>query len=449
MFEERLEEISEMLENREYHKLRSMLSEYEAADIATLFDEIPLDAIGLVFRLLPKETAAEVFVELDSDKQQTLIQAFSDAELEAVLDQLFVDDTVDIIEEMPANVVKRIIDRTEPEKRSQINKILNYPKNSAGSLMTTEFVELKTHMTCDDVYKNIKRSGVKKETIYDCYVTDAGRRLIGVLSVKDLLLSEDEDATVETLMQTEPIAAGVLDDEEVVASTLKKYGFMALPVVDNENRLVGIITYDDAMDVLEESSSEDMEMMAAITPTDKPYLKNTVWETWKKRIPWLLILMLSSTFTSKILQHFEDALVQCAALTAFIPMLMGTGGNAGGQVSVTVIRGLSLGEIKMSDALRIVWKELRVALLAGGTLAIVNFAKMLAFDNVTTLVAAVVSVTVFAVVILAKLVGGLMPILAKRVGCDPAVMANPFITTIVDVMSLLVYFGMAKLLLGL
>lgn len=449
MFEERLEEISELLENREFYKLRSMLSEYEAADIATFFELIPLDAIGLVFRLLPKETAAEVFVELDSDKQQTLIGAFSDAELEEVLDELFVDDTVDIIEEMPANVVKRIIDRTEPEKRSQINKILNYPKNSAGSLMTTEFVELKTHMTCDDVYKNIKRSGVKKETIYDCYVTDAGRRLIGVLSVKDLLLCEDEDTTVEALMQTEPIAAGVLDDEEVVASTLKKYGFMALPVVDNENRLVGIITYDDAMDVLEESSSEDMEMMAAITPTDKPYLKNTVWETWKKRIPWLLILMLSSTFTSKILQHFEDALVQCAALTAFIPMLMGTGGNAGGQVSVTVIRGLSLGEIKMSDALRIVWKELRVALLAGGTLAVVNFAKMLAFDNVTTLVAAVVSITVFAVVILAKLVGGLMPILAKRLGCDPAVMANPFITTIVDVMSLLVYFGMAKLLLGL
>ena len=449
MLTEMIEELSVLLENREFHKLRSMLSEYEAADIAALFAEMPPDTIGLLFRLLPKEPAAEVFVELDTDMQQALIQAFSDAELEAVFDELFVDDMVDIIEEMPANVVKRILDSADREKRAQINKILNYPKYSAGSLMTTEFVELKTHMTCEDVFKNIKRSGVKKETIYDCYVTDSGRRLIGVLSVKDLLLAEEETETVENLMLTEPISVGVLDDEEAVAATLKKYGFMALPVVDAENRLVGIITYDDAMDVLEESSSEDMEMMAAITPTDKPYLKNTVWETWKNRIPWLLILMLSSTFTSKILQHFEDALIQCAALTAFIPMLMGTGENAGGQVSVTVIRGLSLGEIRMGDVLRILWKELRVALLAGGTLAVVNFCKMLAFDNVSMLVAAVVSVTVFTVVILAKLVGGLMPILAKRVGCDPAVMANPFITTIVDVMSLLVYFGMAKILLGL
>ena len=449
MILEQLDTIAEMLENREFHPLRSILSEYEAADIALLFAEMPAGSLCVLFRLLPKEEAAEVFVELDTDLQQTLLQTFSDAELEAVFDELFVDDTVDIIEEMPANVVKRILASADPEKRAQINKILKYPKYSAGSLMTTEFVELKTHMTCEDVFKNIKRSGVKKETIYDCYVTDASRHLIGVLSVKDLLLAEEETDTVESLMLTDPISAGVLDDEEAVASTLKKYGFMALPVVDNENRLVGIITYDDAMDVLEESSSEDMEMMAAITPTDKPYLKNTVWETWKNRIPWLLILMLSSTFTSKILQHFEDALVQCAALTAFIPMLMGTGGNAGGQVSVTVIRGLSLGEIRMGDVLRILWKELRVSLLAGGTLAIVNFCKMLAFDNVTVLVAAVVSVTVFSVVLLAKLVGGLMPILAKRLGCDPAVMANPFITTIVDVLSLLVYFGLAKLLLGL
>ncbi len=449
MFTEMIDEISIMLQNREFYKLRSSLSEYEAADIALLFAEMPQETLGILFRLLPKEYAAEVFVELDTELQETLLRTFSDAELEEVFDQLFVDDTVDIIEEMPANVVKRILDSADPEKRAQINKILKYPKYSAGSLMTTEFVELKTHMTCEDVFKNIKRSGVKKETIYDCYVTDSSRHLIGVLSVKDLLLAEDDNDTVESLMLTDPISAGVLDDEEVVASTLKKYGFMALPVVDNENRLVGIITYDDAMDVLEESSSEDMEMMAAITPTDKPYLRNTVWETWKNRIPWLLILMLSSTFTSKILQHFEDALVQCAALTAFIPMLMGTGGNAGGQVSVTVIRGLSLGELRMGDVFRILWKELRVALLAGGTLALVNFCKMLAFDNVTMLVATVVSVTVFSVVILAKLVGGLMPILAKRLGCDPAVMANPFITTIVDVMSLLVYFGLAKLLLGL
>jgi len=442
-------EISTMLDNRAFHELRHFLEEYEAADIAALFAEMPAETLGMLFRILPKELAAEVFVELDTDMQQALIQAFSDAELEEVFDLLFVDDTVDIIEEMPANVVKRIIERSDPEKRKQINKILNYPKNSAGSLMTTEFVELKVHMTKEDVFKNIKRSGVYKETIYDCYVTDSCRHLIGVLSVKDLLLSDDDDETVESLMQRDPISAGVLDDEEAVANELKKYGFMALPVVDNENRLVGIVTYDDAMDVIVDSDSEDMEMMAAITPTDKPYLKTSVWENWKKRIPWLLILMLSSTFTSKILQSFEDALLQCVALTAFIPMLMGTGGNAGGQVSVTVIRGLSMGELGLGDVLRILWKELRIALLCGITLSSVNFLKMLVLREETIAVAAVVSLTILLVVFAAKLVGGLMPILAKRLGFDPAVMANPFITTVVDVLTLLLYFGIAKLLLHL
>ncbi|MBQ3178961.1 MAG: magnesium transporter, partial [Clostridia bacterium] len=321
MLTEMIEELSVLLENREFHKLRSMLSEYEAADIAALFAEMPPDTIGLLFRLLPKEPAAEVFVELDTDMQQALIQAFSDAELEAVFDELFVDDMVDIIEEMPANVVKRILDSADREKRAQINKILNYPKYSAGSLMTTEFVELKTHMTCEDVFKNIKRSGVKKETIYDCYVTDSGRRLIGVLSVKDLLLAEEETETVENLMLTEPISVGVLDDEEAVAATLKKYGFMALPVVDAENRLVGIITYDDAMDVLEESSSEDMEMMAGILPMDTPYARSPVFEIWKSRMPWLLVLMLSATMTQMVITAFEDALAVQAVLTAFIPML--------------------------------------------------------------------------------------------------------------------------------
>ncbi len=444
-----IREIMQMLETRDYAGLRNTLLDYEAADIALLFEELPGENIVLLFRLLPKEEAAAVFVELETELQEALLRAFSDAELEAVMDQLFVDDTVNIIEEMPANVVKRILDSADPEKRKQINKILQYPPKSAGALMTTEFVELKTHMTCEDVFKSIRRSGVKKETIYDCYVTDEGRRLIGVLSVKDVLLCEESETTVGALMQEEPISAMVLDDEEAVTASLKKYGFLALPVVDNENRLVGIVTYDDVLDIMEENSTEDMEIMAAITPTDKPYLKNTVWETWKTRIPWLLILMLSSTFTSKILQHFEDSLVRCAALTAFIPMLMGTGGNAGGQVSVTVIRGLSLGEIRMGDILRILWKEMRVALFAGGTLAVVNFGKMLAFDNVTPMVAAVVSITVFAVVMLAKLVGGCMPILAKRLHFDPAVMANPFITTIVDVLSLLVYFGLAKLFLGI
>jgi len=444
-----LKEMHALLENREFHKLRCILQDLEPADIASCISQMPADMLGLVFRILPKETAAEVFVELDADLQEGLLHIFSDAELEEVIELLFVDDTVDIIEDMPANVVKRILDKASPEKREQINRILNYPKNSAGSLMTTEFVQLKPHMTKEDVLKNIRRSGIRKETIYDCYVTDAQRHLIGVMSVKDLLLADEDVNTVEALMDPDPICAGVLDDGETVANMLKKYGFMALPVVDNENRLVGIITYDDAMDVISQSDAEDMEMMAAIIPTDKPYLRTSVWETWKKRVPWLLVLMLSSTFTSSILHHFEDALMQCVVLTAFMPMLMGTGGNAGGQVSVTIIRGLSTGEVRMRDVLRILWKEIRVAILCGITLAAVNFGKMMLLDHVTVIVAMVVSLTIFSVVIFAKLVGGLMPVLAKRLGFDPAVMANPFITTIVDVLSLLIYFGMAKALLGI
>lgn len=437
------------LENREYHALRQYLENQEAADVASWFLEIPREYFLLLFRILPKDLAAEVFVELESDVQKTLLEAFSDEELSQVVERLFVDDTVDLIEEMPANVVHRIIENATPEKRNILNVLLQYPKDSAGSGMTTEFVELKTQMTAADVFKNIKRSGIDRETIYDCYVTDKSRRLIGVLSIKDLLVSKEENPTVGALMQTEPVSANVLDSEEDVARRLQKYGFLAMPIVDNENRLVGIITYDDAMHVLSENDSEDMEIMAAITPTDTTYLRTSVWTLWKSRIPWLLILMLSSTFTSHILQRFEDALVSCAALTAFIPMLMGTGGNAGAQVSVTVIRGLSLGEIRMRDVLRILWKEWRVSLLCGITLAVVNFGKMLLFDHVTIPVAITVSLTVLAVVVIAKLVGGFMPVLAKRLGFDPAVMANPFITTIVDILSLLLYFFIAGRILGI
>lgn len=437
------------LENREYHALRQYLENQEAADVASWFLEIPREYFLLLFRILPKDLAAEVFVELESDVQKTLLEAFSDEELSQVVERLFVDDTVDLIEEMPANVVHRIIENATPEKRNILNVLLQYPKDSAGSGMTTEFVELKTQMTAADVFKNIKRSGIDRETIYDFYVTDKSRRLIGVLSIKDLLVSKEENPTVGALMQTEPVSANVLDSEEDVARRLQKYGFLAMPIVDNENRLVGIITYDDAMHVLSENDSEDMEIMAAITPTDTTYLRTSVWTLWKSRIPWLLILMLSSTFTSHILQRFEDALVSCAALTAFIPMLMGTGGNAGAQVSVTVIRGLSLGEIRMRDVLRILWKEWRVSLLCGITLAVVNFGKMLLFDHVTIPVAITVSLTVLAVVVIAKLVGGFMPVLAKRLGFDPAVMANPFITTIVDILSLLLYFFIAGRILGI
>ncbi len=442
-------EIKDLLEEKDYRKLKSIMSELEPADAAEILDSVPEDLIPLLFRILPKEFAAECFVEMDSDHQMMLISAFSDSELTYVIDNLFVDDTVDILDEMPANVVKRVLNHADPEKRKTINQILAYPKDSAGACMTTEFVELKADMTADVVFKMIKRTGLDKETIYTCYVTDDHRKLIGVVTVKDFLTTQNEDATVGELMETQPISISTTEDEATAAKMLSKYDFLALPVVDNENRLVGIVTYDDAMDIIESEDTEDMEMMAAITPTDKPYLRTGVFETWWARIPWLLLLMFSATFTSKILQHFEDALAAETALIAFIPMLMGTGGNAGGQVSVTIIRGLSLGEIYLGDIFRVLWKELRVAVLCGVTLAVMNFGKMLLVDDVTVTIAAVVSITVVIAVVIAKLVGGILPILVKRLGLDPAVMASPFITTIVDALTTLVYFKIAAAVIGL
>ena len=444
-----IHEIQELLSKKDYMTLRSTLIEMQPADIAVLLGEVPADDIPILFRLLPKEMAAECFAFLDTDVQETLIGIFSDRELWNVIAGLYVDDMVDIIEEMPANVVKRIIKNAPYEKREQINMILRYPKNSAGTIMTTEFVELKTYMTREQVFQNIRESGVQKETVYDCYVTDPSRHLIGVISVKDLIMSEDEHATVGDLMETDVIAANVLEDRESVVGTMKKYGFVALPVTDGENRLVGIVTSDDALVVIEDESTEDIEMMAAITPSEKTYFKTTVFETWKKRIPWLLFLMLSSVFTSKILQYFEGQLTANGVLISFIPMLMGTAGNAGGQVSVTIIRCLSVGEVRMGDILKIIWKEFRVSIFCGITLAVVNFLKMLAVDNVTIGVALTVSITISLTVVVAKFIGGLLPVVAKRIGFDPAVMASPFITTICDVVSLLLYFKVASLLLGI
>lgn len=446
---EHVEVIENLLEQKDYRVLRSIMSEYEPADIAEIFDEMREDDIPILFRILPKDLASDYFVELDTDHQMLLISSFSDRELGEVMEDLFVDDTVDLLDEMPASVVKRILKQTSPEKRQILNQILAYPKGSAGAIMTTEFVELKAHMTFDEVFKRIKRTGVDKETIYTCYVTDEYRHLIGVVSVKDFLIAQNDDVTVEELMETQLIYVNTTEDEEAAAKMLSKYDLLALPVVDNENRLVGILTYDDAMDIIESEDTEDIEIMAGITPTDKPYLKTGIFETWLKRIPWLMLLMISSTFTSKILQHFETALAAQAALIAFIPMLMGTGGNAGSQVSVTVIRGLSLDEIELRDVFRILWKEIRVSLLCGISLFAVNFGKMLLIDNVTTTTALVVSITVLAVVIVSKLVGGVLPLLVKRIGFDPAVMASPFITTIVDAVSLLVYFAVARIVLGL
>ena len=442
------EEIKALLAERKYAQLYARVKTLQPADIALLFEEITMEDVILTFRLLPKDTAADTFVELEPDRQMLLISAFSDAELKAVLDELYLDDTVDIIEEMPANVVRRIIRYSTPEMRQSINEVLNFPADSAGSIMTIEYVDLKAEMTLDEAFDHIRATGWDKETIYTCYVIDADRHLEGVVSVQQMLLC-DRASTIGEIMDRNVISCKTGDDKVEVAQTLNKYDFLALPVVDNEERLVGIVTIDDAIDVLTDEATEDMEIMAAITPIEKTYLRTGIFETWKQRIPWLLLLMLSSTFTQKIITAAEDALSACVALTAFIPMLMGTGGNAGGQVSVTVIRGLSLDEIDFGDWLRVLWKELRVSLLCGATLAVANFAKLLFIDRVTMDVALVVCITLVVVVLFAKVVGCLLPIAAKRIRLDPAVMASPFITTIVDALALLTYFRIASMMLGI
>lgn len=440
------EKVTELLEKKDYPQLKEILSDMNEADIATVLKELPQEKLPLLYRILPKELAAEVFVNMDSDDQEFLIRAFSDNELREVLDEMYVDDAVDVIEEMPATVVKRILQHTDPEMRKSINEILQYPEDSAGSLMTTEYVDLKKYMTVADAFTRIRRTGVDKETIYICYVTDENRKLLGIVTVKDLLLSDQTDKIFE-IMDTNIISTTTLEDKEVVAEKFRKYDLLALPVVDRENRLVGIITIDDAMDVLQDENTEDIEKMAAITPTDKPYLKMSVFEIWKKRFPWLLLLMVSATFTGRIIQNSETALQAYVVLTAYIPMLMGTGGNCGAQSSTTIIRGLSLGELHFRDTFKVIWKEFRVAFFCGVTLAAVNFGRLLLMDHVTILVAGVVSLSMILTIILAKFIGCSLPILAKRIHLDPAVMANPFISTIVDAMSLLIYFQVAKLLL--
>ena len=450
-----LEKIEDLISQKRYAELRDLLVPLEAPDIALLCGELGEAQLPLLFRLLPKELAAEVFVELDSDQQEMLIRGFSNTELKEVLDELYLDDTVDIVEEMPANVVKRILKHSDPETRKSINEILKYPDDSAGSMMTTEFVDLKETMTVEDAFKRIRRTGPDKETINICYVIDEGRHLLGVLSIRTLLLAEEDDV-IGDIMERNFISVQTLDDRESTAQTLSKYDFLALPVVDTENRLVGIVTMDDAMDVIEEETTEDIELMAAMLPSDKPYLKTGVFETWKARTPWLMVLMLSATFTGIILTHFETSLAACAILTSFIPMLSGTGGNSGTQASTAVIRALSLGEVRFSDLLRVLWKEFRVSICCGICLAAANFAKMMLVDRwlmhnptVTPMVALVVCSTLVGTVMCAKLVGCALPILAEKVGFDPAVLASPFISTIVDSLSLLIYFQFASLILGL
>ena len=452
--------LRKLLAEKKYATLREILITMNPADIAAIFDELEEDRLPLLYRLLPKELAADTFVEMEPEAQELLIRGFSDSELKEVIDELFVDDAVDIIEEMPATVVRRILQQADPEMRKSINEILRYPESSAGSIMTTEYISLRPKMTVAEAITRIRRTGIDKETIYTCYVTK-DRTLIGVVTVKDLLLCDDDDKLIEDVMIEKVISVNTHDDQEEVAQMFSKYNFMALPVVDGENRLVGIVTFDDAMDVMEEEATEDIEKMAAIIPSEKPYMSMSPFEIWKNRIPWLMLLMVSATFTGIIISHFESALSKLVILTAFIPMLMDTAGNSGSQASVTIIRGLSLNEIEFSDILQIIWKEARVAVLCGLSLAVACFGKILlvdylilgSFAGVTVaspfLIIGVICITLAITVLFAKVVGCTLPLFAKKLGFDPAVMASPFITTIVDALSLLVYFGVANLFLPL
>ena len=448
------EEIFDLIEKKRFVQLKQILSEMQPADIAEIFDEAKDKEIPVLFRILPKELAAEVFVEFDSDKQEILVNAFSDNELREVLDELFMDDAADIVEEMPATVAKRILRNTDANTRRMINQLLAYPEDSAGSIMTTEYIDLKRTMTAEEAIDRIRKKGINTETIYTCYVIGSRRKLFGTISLRDLVLS-DRDEIVGDLMDENVISAHTLDDKEEVAAMFDRYDMLALPVVDKEGRLVGIVTVDDAIDVIQEVASEDIEKMAAILPGEKTYLKTGVFETFKSRIPWLLFLMISATFTGAIISTFEAKLAQCIALVAFIPMLMGTGGNAGSQTSVSVIRALSLGDIEFKDILKVIWKELRVSVIVGIVLGIVNFIKLYlvdylwlhTFDTGTEIVEmTTICLTLICVIIVAKMLGAALPIIAKKMGLDPAVMASPLVTTILDAVSLLIYFGIAAVL---
>ncbi len=443
-----------LLNDKKYITLRDILITMNPADIAAIFDALEEDRLPLLYRLLPKELAADTFVEMEPEAQELLIRGFSDSELKEVISELYVDDAVDLVEEMPANVIRRILSQADPEMRKSINEILRYPENSAGSIMTTEYVSLRPDMTAAEAITRIRRTGVDKETIYTCYVTK-DRYLQGIVTVKDLLLCDDDEVTMKDLMITNVIHVHTQDDQEEVAQKFSKYNFLALPVLDSEERMVGIVTFDDAMDVMEDEATEDIEKMAAIIPSDKAYMRSGVADIFKKRIPWLMLLMVSATFTGMIISHYEEQLGALLCLSAFMPMLMDTAGNAGSQASVSIIRGLSLNEIKFSDILKVIWKEIRVAVLCGLCMAVVCFFKIWLLDGmvlgtsgVDAVVACVVALTLAITVLLAKVVGCTLPMLADKLGFDPAVMASPFITTIVDALSLMIYFQIACQLLG-
>ena len=434
---------------KKYQSLRDVMETLPAPDLAAVFEDLPAEKIPVLFRLCPKDLAADEFAELTPATQQQLIDGLTDTELKAVVDELFVDDATDLVEEMPANVVKRILAQAEPATRRMINELLKYPEDSAGGVMTTELMALRPDMTVAQAMDTIRENGFDKETINNCYVTDSSRRLVGVVSLRALVLAKNTEEPIKDLMDSNVVSVSTTTDQEDVSKLFEKYGFLAIPVVDAENRLVGIVTIDDAISILQDEASEDIAKMNAIGPSDKPYFKQSMWDLYKSRAPWLLFLMISATFSSLVIRGYEDALAAVTVLTAYIPMLTDAGGNAGSQSTSTIIRGMAVGDIQPHDLPRILWRESRVALLCGGTLAVCNFAKMLLFDRIAAPVALVVCLTLICTILLSQIIGGILPVAAEKLHVDPAVMASPLITTIVDTTTLLVYFNIAKALLHL
>ena len=434
---------------KKYQSLRDVMSTLPAPDLAAVFEDLPPEKLPVLFRLCPKDLAAEIFAELTPETQQDLIDGLTDKELKAVVDDLFVDDATDLVEEMPANVVKRILAQADPATRLMINELLKYPEDSAGGVMTTELMALRPDMTVAQAMDTIRENGFDKETINNCYVTDSSRRLVGVVSLRALVLAKNTEEPIKDLMDSNVVSVSTTTDQEDVSKLFEKYGFLAIPVVDAENRLVGIVTIDDAISILQDEASEDIAKMNAIGPSDKPYFKQSMWDLYKSRAPWLLFLMISATFSSLVIRGYEDALAAVTVLTAYIPMLTDAGGNAGSQSTSTIIRGMAVGDIQPHDLPRILWRESRVALLCGGTLAVCNFAKMLLFDRIAAPVALVVCLTLICTILLSQIIGGILPVAAEKLHVDPAVMASPLITTIVDTTTLLVYFNIAKALLHL
>ena len=434
---------------KKYQSLRDVMETLPVPDLAAVFEDLPAEKLPVLFRLCPKDLAADVFAELTPATQQQLIDGLTDTELKAVVDELFVDDATDLVEEMPANVVKRILAQAEPATRRMINELLKYPEDSAGGVMTTELMALRPDMTVAQAMDTIRENGFDKETINNCYVTDSSRRLVGVVSLRALVLAKNTEEPIKDLMDSKVVSVSTTTDQEDVSKLFEKYGFLAIPVVDAENRLVGIVTIDDAISILQDEASEDIAKMNAIGPSDKPYFKQSMWDLYKSRAPWLLFLMISATFSSLVIRGYEDALAAVTVLTAYIPMLTDAGGNAGSQSTSTIIRGMAVGDIQPHDLPRILWRESRVALLCGGTLAVCNFAKMLLFDRIAAPVALVVCLTLICTILLSQIIGGILPVAAEKLHVDPAVMASPLITTIVDTTTLLVYFNIAKALLHL